>query len=447
MEQLYYPLAAIILLLANAFFVASEFAIVKMRPTRLEQLVAGGDRRAKRALLISQRLDTYLSANQLGITLASLGLGSLAEPWLAAKIEPWLNLLGPWQAVGTHAIAMGIALFFVTGLHTVLGELVPKSLAIQRTEAVTLHSAIPLHLFFLLAWPLIWLLNSLANAFLRVIGIAPANESHAMAHTSEELRLLLTRSPAGMDASLRQMLVRIFDLRRRSAKHVMTLRGDVVTLRASMTIAEAVQVVDEAGYSRYPVLEDAGKEVIGYLHLRDLFSVLSGRRKARRIAELLRKPIFERETTSVERLRLHMQATQTPMAVIMSGSGEFIGVVTIEDLLEEIVGEIRDEHDEEVPPIQLRGGGIVDVEGRVLLADLERDTSVRLLPAIDGVETVAGYIQARLQRPAEAGQHVECEGYHLVAFDVVGRRIRRVRIVPVAPSMIPPPPSSSEAGV
>jgi CBS domain containing-hemolysin-like protein len=426
---LIYLLGTALLVLLNAFFVASEFAIVKMRPTRLEQLVREGDARARLALRMSQRLDAYLSANQLGITLASLGLGWIGEPAIAHLIEPMLSSFGSWSGLGAHGIAVGIAFVLITSLHTVVGELAPKSFAIQRTERVTLWAARPLHAFFVVMWPVIWFLNSMANGFVRLFGLRPVGEEE-MAHTSEELRLLLTKSPAGLDPALRSMLVRIFDLRRRTARHVMSLRTDAATLRANMTIDEAVRVVTDAGYSRYPVLDEQGKNVLGYLHLRDLFDVLSHRRRATRVAELLRKPIFARENTSVERLRLEMQARQVPVAIITSASGEFIGLVTMEDLIEEIVGEIRDENDEEVPPIHRRGGGIVDVDGRVLLADLERDAHIVLRPEVKTVETVGGYMLGRLEHPPEAGERVECEGYTLVAMDVAGRRVRRVRIVP-----------------
>jgi CBS domain containing-hemolysin-like protein len=203
-------------------------------------------------------------------------------------------------------------------------------------------------------------------------------------------------------------------------------------MRAEMTLDDAVTFAGDAGYSRYPVLDedDTGK-VLGYLHLRDLFEVLAGRRKARTVAELLRKPIFAKEDTSVERLRLEMQARQIPVAVVTSPSGEFTGLVTIEDLLEEIVGEIRDENDEELPPLHRRGGGIVDIDGRVLLTDLERDAGIVLRPEAKGVETVGGYILARLGHPAGAGERLECEGWTLVVTDVAGRRVRRVRVVPM----------------
>jgi CBS domain containing-hemolysin-like protein len=433
MTAILYLTATALLVLANAFFVASEFAIVKVRPTRLDQLVQRGDSRARLALKISSRLNEYLSANQLGITLASLALGWIGEPAIARLIQPYLTGLGEWSGIGAHGIAVGIALFVITALHTIIGEQAPKALAIQRPEDVTLACARPMHFFFLLMWPLIWLLNNAATAFVRMLGLRPATEED-LAHTSEELRMILAQNPAGLDPALRSMLVRIFDLRRRTARHVMSLRVDAATLRAHQTIDEAVKIVAEAGYSRYPVLDEQGGRVLGYLHLRDLFDVLSGRRRASRVAELLRKPIFAREDTSVERLRRDMQATQTPVAVILSQQGEFVGLVTMEDLLEEIVGEIRDENDDEVAPIHKRGGGLVDVDGRVLLQDLERDAGVVLKPEIKTIETLGGYILARLHRPAVQGERVECEGYTLVVTDVAGRRVRRVRIVPGAAS-------------
>lgn len=440
MNTAIYLLGTLLLVLLNAFFVASEFAIVKMRPTRLEQLIREGNSNAALALRISQHLDAYLSANQLGITLASLALGWIGEPAVAHLLEPRLSFLGSASSVSAHTVAVGIAFAVITALHTVVGELAPKSLAIQLTERVTLLTVWPLHLFYLLMWPVIWLLNTMANGFVRLFGLKPASEAE-MAHTSEELRMLLAQSPAGLDPALRSMLVRIFDLRRRTARHVMSLRSDAATLRANMSIDEAVKIANDAGYSRYPVLDEQGERVLGYLHLRDLFSVLSGHRKANRVAELLRKPIFAKESTSVERLRMEMQARQIPVAIVNSAAGEFVGLLTIEDLLEEIVGEIRDENDEELPSIHRRGAGILDVDGRMLLSDLERDTQVVLLPEMKTIETVGGYMLARLGHPPEMGERVECEGYTLVATDVAGRRVRRVRIVPTET----PPNEASQA--
>ncbi len=430
MTTLFYLGITVLLVLLNAFFVAAEFALVKMRPTRLEQLVRQGDGRAKLALRMSHHLDAYLSACQIGVTLASLALGWVGEPTVAHFLEPRFAALGGWAAIAAHGMALGIGFLFITAFHTILGEQVPKSFAIQRAQAVTLAITYPLHAFYLLAWPVIWVLNNTANAITRLLGVEPVGKEE-MLHTSEELRMLLAASPAGLDPTLRSMLVRIFDLRRRTARHVMSLRGDTSTLRANMTIDEAVRAANDAGYSRYPVLDPANN-VLGYIHLRDLFEVLSGHRKATRVAELLRKPIFAPETTSVERLRQEMQARQIPVAIITSPSGEFVGLVTIEDLLEEIVGEIRDENDEEVPPIHRRGGGIVEADGRVLLADLEREVNIIVRPEIKTVETLGGYIIARLEHPAEAGERVECEGLTLVVTDVAGRRVRRVRIIPAA---------------
>ena len=421
-----------LLILLNGFFVAAEFALVKVRPTRLEQLVREGDGRAKLALRMSHQLDAYLSAAQLGITLTSLGVGWLGEPAVARLFQPALAFLGAGASVGAHGFAIALAFLSITAVHTIVGEQAPKSFAIYRPEDVALVAAYPLYAFYVAAWPIIWAVNNGANAFVRLFGLQPAGKEE-MLHTSEELRLLFTRSPLGLDPALRSMLVRIFDLRRRTARHVMSLRSDAATLRVDMSIDVAVKIAAEAGYSRYPVL-DAGGSVLGYLHLRDLFEVLVGRRKAQRVAELLRKPIYASEGTSVERLRQEMQARQTPVAIISSAAGDFVGLVTIEDLVEEIVGEIRDENDEEVAPICKRGAGIVDVDGRVLLEDLERDAGVVLTPEARSVETVGGYVLERLEHPAAVGERVECDRYTLIVTDISGRRARRVRIVPlVAP--------------
>jgi CBS domain containing-hemolysin-like protein len=437
MTAILYLLGTALLVLANAFFVATEFSLVKVRPTRLEQLQRAGDSRARLALTAQRHLDEYLSTCQLGVTLASLALGAVGEPAVAGQLQPLLEPLGHFAGFASHGAALGVAFVTITSVHTIVGELVPKALAIQKTEQIALIVAGPIYVCYRVMWPLVWVLNTTANKVVRLFGLRAAS-GEEVAHTSEELRMLLTQSPAGLDPTLRQMLVRIFDLRRRTARHVMSLRSDAATMRADWTIDAAVKVAADAGYSRYPVLDEDSHGVLGYLHLRDLFDVLSGRRKAARVAELLRKPLFARESTSVERLRIEMQAKQIPVAMVLSDDGEFVGLVTIEDLLEEIVGEIRDENDEEAPPIHRRGGGIVDVDGRVLLVDLERDVGIVLKPEVKHMETLGGYILARLSRPAQANERVECEGYTLVAVDVVGRRVRRVRIVPTGSERPPP---------
>jgi CBS domain containing-hemolysin-like protein len=416
-----------LLVLANAFFVASEFAIVKVRPTRLEQLVREGSGVAKRALHMSRHLDSYLSANQLGITLASLALGWIGEPATAHLLLPLLSGLGGMAEPTAHATALTISFVVITALHTIVGELAPKSLAIQRTEQVTLLTAIPLHLFFLLMWPFIWCLNGAANALIGLFGLKPTHEDEVR-HTSEELRMLLTGPAAALDPELRRMLARVFDFRRRTARHVMSLRTDTATLRANMSVDDAIAVAGDAGYTRYPVTDESGREVLGYVHVRDLFDVLRGARRAKMIAELLREPLQVKETASIEGLRRAMQATQVPMAVVVNKAGDFVGIISMEDLLEEIVGEIRDENDEEIAPIQQRSKGLIEVDGRVLVADLERELGITLPPR-DGVETIGAFLLVHLGRTPQPGDAIDCDDFTLIVADVVGTRIRRVRIV------------------
>ena len=245
-------LASVALVLVNAFFVASEFALVKMRPSRLEELAAGGNRRAGVALGISRKLDAYLSANQLGITLASLALGWIGEPAFARLLSPLFASLGSWSIATAHTVAVVVSLAAITGLHTVLGELVPKSLAIQRTEPVALWTATPLRVFYWVMFPLIWALNAAARVVLRMLGLRRASEVE-MLHSPEELRLILQR--VELEPGTRRVIDRLFDYSHRVAQHVMTLRRDVVVLDAGRSWDENLAVALAHQYTRYPLVE------------------------------------------------------------------------------------------------------------------------------------------------------------------------------------------------
>ncbi len=420
-------IAAIVLILFNAFFVAAEFAIVRVRPTRLEQLASAGNSRAATAIQVTRKLDSYISAAQLGITLASLGVGWLGEPAFTGLVMKWLAPLGVAEATA-HTVGIVVAFVLITLLHVVVGELAPKTIAINSTVPVTLWLATPLHWFYIVTWPAIWFINGLGNGVLRLIGMKPAGEAETH-HTAEELRLIISRSPGILDPQIRQMMVRVLDYRRRKARHVMTIASEVTALRANLTIEEASKLALESRYTRYPVLDTITPRVLGFVHMQDLFSVYAGVRKATRLVELMREPLFALDDIPIDKLRLEMQSRQLHLAIINNQEGVFVGIVTLEDLLEEIVGEIRDESDEEVAPISRKSADVYEVGGRVLLEDLERESGIALKPPVPEAETVQAYVQKRLGSTLKPGDRVECEGYLVIVIEALPRRVGRVRII------------------
>jgi CBS domain containing-hemolysin-like protein len=329
--------ASVALVAANAFFVASEFALVKMRATRLEQLASHGHRRARLALGLSRKLDAYLSACQLGITLASLGLGWLGEPAFAAIFARCFGLSGGHE----HVAAIVAGLVTITFLHTVLGELAPKSLAIRNTEAVTLWTAVPLRVFYLVAFPFIWTLNQAAALSLRLLGLRPATESEHV-QSPEELRLIMHR--AALEPGARRLIDRVFDYTVRVARDVMTPRRQVVFLDATAPIEDNVRRVLEQEFSRYPVVEPDTGAVLGYMHIKDLMAALVDETRPD-IRQLVREPVYATESVSLDQLRREFQRRRVHIAVIRDRRGAWKGIVTFEDLLEEVVGDIQDEQD------------------------------------------------------------------------------------------------------
>jgi CBS domain containing-hemolysin-like protein len=420
-------LIGLVLIFFNAFFVAAEFALVRVRPTRLEQLAGAGDARAALAVRITGNLEAYISASQLGITLTSLGVGWLAEPALAEIIQGWLLPVGI-SITAIHAIAVASGFFVISLVHVVVGEMAPKNIALNATIPVSLWLATPLHWFYLVTLPFNWLIKTLGNLVVRMLGMRPTNEQDT-AHTAEELRLILSRSPGMLDPQIRQMMVRILDYRRRKARHVMTLASEVSALRANQSIDEATRLALESRYTRYPVLDTITPRVLGFVHMQDLFSVHVGGRKSMRLVELMREPLYALDDTPIDRLRTEMQSRQLHLAIINNNDGVFVGIVTLEDLLEEIVGEIRDESDEEVAPISRKSQDVVEVGGRVLLEDLERETGISLRPPLPDTETVQAYVQKRLGTVWKLGDRVECDDHVVIVTEALPRKVGRVRII------------------
>ena len=423
-------LTSVALVLVNAFFVAAEFAIVKIRPSRLEQLAARGQRRARVALGIARRLDAYLSANQLGITLASLALGWIGESAFAGLLKPLFASFGAWSVSTAHAVAVMASFAAITFLHTVLGELAPKSLAIQCTEPVALWTATPLRVFYLVMFPVIWTLNTASWLVQRLCGLQRASEVE-MLHAPEELRLILQR--VALEPGTRRVIDRLFDYTHRVAQHVMTLRRDVVVLDAGRSWDENLAVALAQQYTRYPLVAGETDRVLGYVHLKDIVAALGAQRHPGTIRELAREPIYAPEETPLEQLRREFLRRRIHLAVITGPQQSFAGIVTLEDLLEEFVGEIQDEQDvDEVPPIVREQDGSFAVDGRMTLDVAARELGLVLPDVPAGVETLESYVTVKLGELVQPGQSLLRGGFRLTVLGMRDGHVQRLRGEPIS---------------
>ena len=414
----------VLLVAANGFFVASEFSLVGARKTHIEALARKGNRRAKLARSAIQHLDHYISGTQLGITLASLGLGWVAESTLAALIIQWFDGLGsPWDFMATHAAAGTLAFAFITFLHIVLGELAPKTVALVAPEATAMWTAGPLIAFSRLLTPFIAFLNGSANLLLRAIGMRPASEIERV-HRPEEIEMLVKQmyQHGSLSEEPVEMIRSVFDLSETTAGEVMTPRTEVVAIPDDATVDEAADVYLECGHSRLPVYDGSIDRITGLLIARDVWGAQrSGKREIR---PLIRPIMYIPDSKSVEDLLREMQLERAHMAVVVDEFGGTAGVVTMEDLVEEIVGEISDEHEMERPPIEERAPNEVSLDGGITLAELNYEYSLGLPE--DEYTTVAGYIMGVLGRIADVGDDAAFAGGTFRVLEMDGRRIARV---------------------
>jgi CBS domain containing-hemolysin-like protein len=415
-----------VMVLANAFFVAAEFAFVKIRPTRLQQLAREGRVRARLLLGITAQLPAYLSASQLGITVASLTLGWLGEPAFAALIRPWLEGISASETT-VHTLAVAASLIVITFLHTVLGELAPKALAIQRTESIAMWAAVPFRVFYLVSFPLTWLLKGASSLVLRMLRLPPASEAE-MLHSPDELRLVIQH--VSLDPGARRLIDRVFDYTHRVARHVMTLRRDVVTLTAGIPFDDNLRIALANQYTRYPLVEPGTDRVVGYIHLKDIVSALASGKRPAFMRELVREPIYASDDTRLEWLRREFQRRRVHMAVILGPGHTFAGIVTLEDLLEEVVGEIQDEQDaEEIPPIVRNADGSFEVDGRLTLDVAARDIGIAIPAVPPQVETLGGFVITQLPEAPVPGDVIAAGGFRFTVLAVRDRRIRRLHAV------------------
>lgn len=420
-------LMAFALVALNAFFVATEFAIVKVRETRLRELARKGNRAARDAEQVVRRLDVYLSASQVGVTLASLGLGWVGEPAFAHLFEPLFARLPVIQEAVAHTAGLTVAFLLITVLHITLGEQAPKSLAIQRPERTTLFVARPIRWFTRIFYPVIWTLNALANATVRMLRLGPATDAESF-HSEEELQMLLSRPvPGGHSPLLRQRLIQnVFTFGRRSARQIMIPRTDVVFLSTRRPVAELLDQIRQTGHTRYPVCDGDLDRVLGTAHIKDLQRLDPARPD---LAGIARPALFVPESMSAERLLLTFQESHQHLAVVVDEYGGASGIVTLEDVIEELVGELQDEFDEETPDfLPLRRGGFLVSAGMLLEAVTAR-LGVTIEEDVEA-DTLGGYVQQRLGRLGRVGDEIVLGGYTVRVVQARGRRLLKLLVLP-----------------
>jgi CBS domain containing-hemolysin-like protein len=409
---------ALLLVALNGFFVAAEFALAKVRPTQIEPHVLRGERRGRVAAHMISHLDAYLSATQLGITLASLALGWIGEPAFVWVLSPLLaHLPGVTPAV-VHSASLTAAFLTISVLHIVLGELIPKSLAIRRPEGVAVWVALPLAGFYRLAYPAIWLLNHSANALLRLAGLQPATEAE-QAHSEEEVRLLLgSREGTLLSAAKRDLLTNIFELSERVARQVMVPRADAVYLSTTRSLAENLALARRSGHTRFPLCEGDLDHAIGLVHIKDLFRA---ERPPDDLRQVKRPLPFVPETLGLDRLLPRMLAERVHLAAVVDEYGGVSGIVTLENVLEEIVGPIQDEFDAEKPELVRRDDGTCLVSGAMLVVDLEDELGLEISPRDE--DTVGGVVLSELGQSPRVGDRVRLGPLTLEVLELKGNRV------------------------
>ena len=430
-------IAIIILLAANGFFVAAEFALVKARGFRIEALAAEGSAAARLTVHIQGKLEAYLAACQLGITMASLGLGWVGEPAVAALLEPLFHSLGiPEKILHTTAFIIGFLLF--SSLHIVVGEQVPKTLAIRKAEPVSLWVAYPLHFSYLAALPLNWLLSKATSAILSALKVAEA--THADVLSGDELKGLVATSKihGEIEHDKAAMLHNLFEFDQRNVGRVMIPRNSADVLDVAATSEENLKIIKDKAHSRFPIIDSNNDDqVLGILLTKDIYTAMIAGEDTpwRDLLHFLREPLVVPETQKVSELFEIMRTSRAHLAIVIDEYGTFAGIVSLEDLLEEIVGEIHDETDAEQAEFSIEtiAEDRWEADGLVTLSDLEKSIDF-LVPDDLDANTLSGLFMSRLQRMPEVGDEIIESAYKLRVLSREDRRVGRVSIEKISDS-------------
>ena len=434
-------IAAIVCVFANAFFVAAEFALARVRPTEVEALAHTGDKQAVRTLRISRQLDSYLTATQLGITLASLGLGWLGEPALAHLIEAPLMSVGLSQAT-VHGVALAVSFGIISILHIVVGELVPKSLAIMQPLTVSRWTSRPMVAFYYAMFVVIYPLNAFSLYLLRRAGLQPGEQSeHEL--SAEEIRLIVRDSfkDENKQGTKRELLERVLLATDRPVRAIKIPRVDMVTLSLTADIDHWLDTIRKSGFSRYPVSENGDPDkIVGYIYAKDL--LLSEAQPKRGLRVLKRDLLFVPESCTVGDVLTRFRATRIPVAVVVDEYGGTSGLVTVKDLVDELVGDLFDELGVDERQLVEREDGVLVADGSLPIADLPFQVPVA---SVNGsCDTLGGYIIAQLGRLARPGDHVRLGEFEVTVEDVRSRRISRVVLRRGNQSTFPPAEQRTE---
>ena len=419
-------LVALLLVVLNGIFVAAEFSFVKVRKTKMEILAEEGHRSAKLALFGVKNLDAYLSVCQLGITLSSLGLGWLGEPAVATLLRPIFDVAGIDNPALIASLSIAVGFTLITFLHVVFGELMPKSISIQKAEATVLLLALPMRVFYVLCFPVVTIMNGISNFFLHLAGFSSASEAEQN-HSPEELRMLILDSSRGglLDETEGRMLGNIFSFYKKMAKDIMVHRMDVSALDITEGADGAKALAKTSGHTRFPLYEDSRDNIIGFIHAKDLLQLAEDAD----LRTMMREPLYAYETVHLDQLLQQMQDKRQQFCVVVDEYGLWQGVITMEDIMEAIVGDIQDEFDNEEPDFTPQADGSFLVNADLSLDELGAYMEVTVHDReVNMYKILAAHVVDTLGRIPAIGDAISLSGLCICVAAMEGNRIRKVRI-------------------
>lgn len=418
----------LVFVLLNAFFVAAEFALVKIRKTQIKPSEIKKDNKARIAIKLVTHLDEYLAATQFGITISSLGLGWIGEPVTTRILDPVFSSLDIENPKTVHTISLTIGFIFITFLHIIIGELAPKSLAIRHPKSTTFFVAIPLNIFFLIFKPAIWALNGTANHILKLVGIQPVSESERF-HSEEEIRTLIAEGTKSgeIDQTEHALIEKIFDFNDKTAREVMVPRNSMFAIDIEENREKIIQKVIEEGYSRIPVYKGGIDNIIGIIYSKDIISAAE-HREVIVLQDIIRPTHFIPETKHIGDILKDFQKKHIHLGIVVNEHGGVEGLVTLEDIIEEIVGEIEDEYDTETDKIQGDKKGIYLVNPDISVEEFNKRFKIDIPVDSDGYQTLSGFLQTVTGHIPEIYERIDYKGILITVMKKSGNKLLQVKV-------------------